>query len=145
MNRAVGVGARRGETSDEIDEWTGRGDQCSEDKCRDRAYVFVASGIQRERNEHGWTDACGDGDGKTSGNAEWANEGGFAHAQNDEGDELEHKRCTVEDEVDGNEALKGEPESESPGDTADDDAGPGNLARVVRVRNRGSRPSFANA
>ena len=47
-----------------------------------------------------------------------AEELGFAYAEHDQGYEFEHEGCSVEDEVDGDEALEGEAECEGPSKAA---------------------------
>ena len=120
-------GAAAGEAHEGVDDGAGEADDRGEEQRVDAAEFFGASVEECEgEQEHG---AAADEDEREliAGDAEGALEAGFGAAKDDEGEELEDERGSPEDEVDGDEALEGEAERESPGGAAGEDARPRGL------------------
>ena len=87
---------------------------------------------ERVGDEEGGTDGEQAGEGEVAG-AEGARELRLANTESDEGDELEDEAGAVENEVNGDEPLEGQIESERPAQPAKEHADPGNTAAVAAL------------
>ena len=94
------------------------------------AEFFSARGVERVGDEDGWAHREQTGNCQVAG-PEGPLEMRLAQAQHNQRDEFEQQARSVENQVNGDEALEGEIECERPGKTARDEADPGYTAAVA--------------
>ena len=97
------------------------------------AELFVARGVERVGDEEGGANGERACESEVAG-AKGPRKLRLAQTENDEGDELQDEAGAVENQVDGDELLKGQAESERPGETTKEHADPGSSAAIAALK-----------